>query len=102
VDTSLVKAVLMNFFNPNVYIFWGTIGAPIVLAGWQQSPMAGWSFLIGFYFTIIPALALLITLFGTTNRLDTVMQRRISLLLAFVLLAFGFYQIWQGLFSLLA
>jgi len=100
-DASLVKAILMNFLNPNVYIFWGTIGATIVLSGWEQSPMAGWSFLIGFYLTIIPALALLITLFGTAGKLDEKYRRRIGKTLAFVLFGFGIYQIWQGLQFLL-
>ncbi len=100
-DASLIKAILMNFFNPNVYIFWGTIGATIVLSGWEQSPMAGWSFLIGFYLTIIPSLALLITLFGTAGRLDEKFRRRIGILLAAVLFGFGIYQIWQGLLILL-
>ena len=101
-DASLIKAILMNFFNPNVYIFWGTIGATIVLSGWEQSPMAGWSFLIGFYLTIIPALALLITLFGTAGKLDEKFRRRIGIILAAVLFSFGIYQIWQGLQVLLA
>jgi len=100
-NASLIKAILMNFFNPNVYIFWGTIGATIVLSGWEQSAMAGWSFLIGFYLTIIPALALLITLFGTAGTLDEKFRRQIGILLAAVLFGFGIYQIWQGLVILL-
>ena len=101
VNGSLIKAILMNFLNPNVYIFWGTIGATIVLSGWEQSTMTGWSFLIGFYLTIIPALALLITIFGTAGRLDEKIRRRIGFLMAALLFIFGIYQIWQGLAILL-
>jgi threonine/homoserine/homoserine lactone efflux protein len=93
---SLLKAALINLLNPNVYIFWGTIGAPIVLEGWSQSAWRGWSFFLGMYGTIVPATAAMIVLFGTTGRLKPAWRRNISGVLAALLLALGMFQLLRA------
>jgi threonine/homoserine/homoserine lactone efflux protein len=91
---------LMNFLNPNVYIFWGTIGAPIVLEGWQTAFWQGMAFIVGMYGIMIPATAGLIILFGTTGQLKPDVQRMISGGLALLLSGVALYQIGTGIFSL--
>jgi threonine/homoserine/homoserine lactone efflux protein len=98
---SIVKATLMNFLNPNVYIFWGTIGAPIVLDGWQTAFWLGTAFIVGMYGIMIPATAGLIILFGTTGQLKPDVQRMISGGLALLLSGVALYQIGTGIFSLI-
>ena len=51
--TSLNKAILINFLNPNPYIFWMTIGGPLLLKGFNVSTLNGVSFLIAFYLVMI-------------------------------------------------
>jgi threonine/homoserine/homoserine lactone efflux protein len=99
---SLVKAVLMNLLNPNIYIFWSTIGGPIVLEGWKTSAAHGWSFIAGMYGAMIPATAALIVLFGATGRLAGRGRKWLQITLAVLMVAIGTYQIWQGVGGLLS
>lgn len=93
---SLLSAAAINILSPSVYLFWSTIGAPIVLEGWQISPMHGLSFVIGMYTVFIPALATLIILFAQTGRLPNKAQKWIGYGLALLLALLGFYQIYVG------
>jgi len=94
---SFLRAALMNLLNPNVYIFWGTIGAPIVLDGWQTSFWQGAAFILAMYGVMIPANAGLIVLFGTTGQLKPAVRRALSAALALLLVGVGLYQIGTGL-----
>ncbi len=52
---SIVKGVLVNLLNPHPYLFWGTVGAPLMLK-WQQShPAAPCVFLAAFYGLLVGA-----------------------------------------------
>ncbi|WP_243360009.1 LysE family translocator [Fundidesulfovibrio terrae] len=51
------KGVATNLLNPNVWIFWGTVGAPTVLEAFGSSVAAGAGFLAGFYVCLIGAFA---------------------------------------------
>lgn len=99
---SLARAVFMNLLNPNVYIFWATIGAPIVLDGWTRSAWSGWSFILGMYGVLIPATAGLIVLFGTVGNLKPSVRRWVGLGLAVLLAAIGIYQLATGMTGLLS
>lgn len=46
---SLFRGVAANFTNPSPYLFWGTVGGPLLLSTWRASPAAAVAFLIGFY-----------------------------------------------------
>jgi threonine/homoserine/homoserine lactone efflux protein len=37
---SLAKGVLVNFLSPHPYLFWLTVGGPMVLRGWERSAPA--------------------------------------------------------------
>ena len=93
---SLFSAAAINILSPSVYLFWTTIGAPIVLDGWQISPLHGLSFIIGMYSVFIPSLVALIILFGQTGRLPAKAQKWIGYGLALLLALLGLYQIWVG------
>jgi threonine/homoserine/homoserine lactone efflux protein len=47
------KAVLANFLNPNPYLFWLTVGAPILISG--RRPLTWAAFLAGFYVCLVGA-----------------------------------------------
>jgi threonine/homoserine/homoserine lactone efflux protein len=42
---SMRRGLLVNFLNPNVYVFWLTVGGPIILKAWAQTPLAAAGFL---------------------------------------------------------
>lgn len=46
---SLRRAVAANFLNPSPYLFWGTVGSPIVREAWARSPLAAVAFLVAFF-----------------------------------------------------
>jgi threonine/homoserine/homoserine lactone efflux protein len=98
---SFWKTVGINLLNPNVYIFWSTIGVPIVLEGWQQSAWMGAAFILGMYAMLIPVTAGLIVLFGTAGRLKSNWQRVVNAALAVLLVGVGLYQIFQGVSALI-
>lgn len=45
---SLRRAVVANFLNPSPYLFWSTVGGPIVRDAWADSPLAVAAFLLPF------------------------------------------------------
>ena len=90
------QSILINYLNPNVYIFWGTVGVPIILEGLESSTAQGISFILGFYLTLVIALAVMIYLFGSVGKLNSRGQRFLTLFLTLILFCFGGYMIWQS------
>ncbi|MCA9873963.1 MAG: LysE family transporter [Anaerolineales bacterium] len=96
VSQNILKAALMNALSPNPYIFWGTIGGPILIAAWRHSPAWGVSYLAGFYGTLIGGFIAFIALFAVAKSLDPRLSRVLSGVSALALLLFGLYQLWSG------
>ena len=94
---SLLRAALMNFLNPNPWIFWSLVTGPILIRAWEESPDKGIAFLIGFYGAMIACLALIIILFGTARRLGPRVNRAALGISAVALAGFGIYQIIKGI-----
>ena len=101
VNQSIWKAALMNFLNPNPFVFWGTVGGIILLEAWAISVWHAVAFLVGLYGTLIGGFAFFIVLFGTVGRLDPRINRGLSLVSAVALVLFGLWQLWSGLTPLL-
>ncbi len=68
---------LVNLLNPNPYVFWGTVGGPLLLAGWRRDPALGLGFLALFYGGIVGANLALALLFGQTHRFGETGRRRV-------------------------
>lgn len=96
------KAVTMNLFNPNPYIFWSIIGGPIVIEAWRTSSGLAISFLSGFYVALVGGFALTILIFALARQLGPKVTYVLSIVSAVALLAFGLYQIWAGVIALLS
>jgi threonine/homoserine/homoserine lactone efflux protein len=55
---ALKRGVIVNFLNPHPYLFWVTVGAPILVAGHAESGAASPAgFLAGFYLCLVGAKA---------------------------------------------
>lgn len=50
---SLRKAILVNVTNPHPYLFWFSLGAPMILKAWDEKPTAAILFIIGFYVCLV-------------------------------------------------
>jgi len=50
---SLRRGALVNVLNPNPYLFWFSVGAPIVIKGWREDPFGAAVFVAGFYGSLV-------------------------------------------------
>ena len=47
--SDLLKGVITNLLNPHPWLFWLTVGAPILVTAWSDTPARAVAFLAGFY-----------------------------------------------------
>ena len=66
---SLGKGVLVNALNPHPYLFWVTVGAPMMIKAWKESPLMAIAFLTGFYVCLVGSKVFIATLAGTSRQL---------------------------------
>jgi threonine/homoserine/homoserine lactone efflux protein len=45
----LLQGVMANILNPHPWLFWLSVGAPILSSAWSRAPGRGVAFLVGFY-----------------------------------------------------
>jgi threonine/homoserine/homoserine lactone efflux protein len=96
---TLLNAIVLNFLNPNPYIFWSVVAGPIMLSGWRESAKLGITFIVGFYGTFVCILVALIVVFATAGRLNPQVNRILTVITAVALAAFGVYQITVGIIA---
>jgi threonine/homoserine/homoserine lactone efflux protein len=53
VAKSLTKGILANFLNPHPYLFWMTVGTPLLLKTWENGPGGAIFWLFGFYLMLV-------------------------------------------------
>ncbi|MDP2848257.1 MAG: LysE family transporter [Humidesulfovibrio sp.] len=61
---SLRKGVLANLLSPSPYLFWGSVGAPLLAQAWDAGAAAAAAFLAGFFGCLIGAKVLVAWLTG--------------------------------------
>ena len=95
---SLLRAIGINFFNPNLYIYWLTICGPLALSALRTSGFAMMFFFIGTFFICITSAKLgLALLFGSVRHsLDLRFIIWINRLLGIALFFFAASFLWQG------
>ncbi|MCG5516660.1 MULTISPECIES: LysE family translocator [unclassified Ectothiorhodospira] len=54
-ERSLQKAVLANMFSPHPYLFWLSVGGPIIIRAYESGPWAPVGFIAAFYALLIGA-----------------------------------------------
>lgn len=45
----LAKGIVTNLLSPHPWLFWLTVGGPILVTAWNDNPGRGFAFLAGFY-----------------------------------------------------
>jgi threonine/homoserine/homoserine lactone efflux protein len=50
---SLRDGVITNFLNPHPYLFWTTVGAPMILRAWTEGGGRAAAFIAGFYLCLV-------------------------------------------------
>ncbi len=95
---SLQKGIMLNLINPAPYLFWITIGGPIIIPAYEENPFSILLFLIGFYALLVGSKIVLS--YGTSKSRDFLTGRLyiyIMRVLGGVLVIFAIYFIMQGL-----
>ena len=93
---SVLKAGILNLLNPNPYIFWISVGGPILVAGWRAGAAQGLGFLGSFYAVMIGSLTVFIIIFGKVGEISAKVNKALSGIAALALLLFGAYLILSG------
>ncbi|MEW6719261.1 MAG: LysE family translocator [Thermodesulfobacteriota bacterium] len=66
---SLLKGALVNALSPHPYLFWLTVGAPMILKGRETGPAAAALFVAGFLGCLVGSKMSLAVLAGRSSRL---------------------------------
>lgn len=96
---SFAKAVLMNALSPGPYIFWSTIAGPLFWRAWAEAQWLAYAFLAAFGVALVAGLAAYVWATGSTRHIDDRYKPLVNGAVAVVLLGFGAYQIYAGLFA---
>jgi threonine/homoserine/homoserine lactone efflux protein len=66
---SIKKGVLANFLNPQPYLFWITVGTPMLIKSWALKPVNAILWVIGFYALLVGSKITLAILVGHWRKL---------------------------------
>jgi threonine/homoserine/homoserine lactone efflux protein len=93
------KAIAMNAVSPGPYLFWGTVGGPLLIESWHKSAGHAGAFVLGFYLTLIGGIIGYVILFAAASSIDPRITRALNFVSALALLLFGLYRLYQGIFN---
>jgi len=94
---SLLKGVTVNFLNPSPYLFWITVGGPIIITAYMRNVYSPWLFIVGFYAFLVGSKIVLAVVSGKSREFLTGRPYiYIMRILGVILLLFALYLIYQG------
>ena len=65
---ALTKGVVVNLLNPHPYLFWLTVGAPLLIKLWATAPLASAGWASGFYVTLVGTKIVIALIVGQSKR----------------------------------
>jgi threonine/homoserine/homoserine lactone efflux protein len=93
----LWRASIVNWLNPNPYLFWTLVGGPTLIAALNQSVWYGVAFLVGMYSVFIGGMLIIAAVFHFARNLGPQVVRGLLLISIVVLAIFGSLLIQRGL-----
>ncbi len=93
----LWHAAIVNWLNPNPYLFWTLVGGPTLIAALNQAVWYGVAFLVGMYGVFIGGMLMIAGVFHFARNLGPRVVRSLLLLSIVVLVIFGILLIQRGL-----
>jgi threonine/homoserine/homoserine lactone efflux protein len=90
-----LPALLVNVTSPGAWLFWSTVGGPILAADWRAGVARALAFLAGFYACISGGNAALIALAGGIARAGPRAARALGYASGAALLGFAAWQGWR-------
>jgi threonine/homoserine/homoserine lactone efflux protein len=98
---SLGKGVMVNLLSPYPYLFWLTVGAPMIVRGWGENPVRAGLFVAGFMTCLVGAKVIIAVTAGRSRHfLNGKAYRFIMRLLGALLVVFAVLLMKDGLFML--
>jgi threonine/homoserine/homoserine lactone efflux protein len=91
-----VRAIAVNFTNPNAWIFWSLVGGPILAEAWRAAPARAAIFLAGFYLLLVGGNAGLVLAAAQASRLGPAFARGLGAASGVALVLFGLWQVGRG------
>jgi threonine/homoserine/homoserine lactone efflux protein len=102
VPRSLLKGIITNFLNPSPYIFWFTIGAPIILKASVEDISHAIAFLGGMYGCLVSSKIVVALLLDHSRALLSSTAYTWTIRgLGIILLFFAVYFFWEGAVKIL-
>ena len=97
----LKELMIANLVNPNPYLFWFTVGAPLMVNSFQHTWGSGITYLFSFYLGLCGVKLLIAIATGKSrNFLHGILYRRIMQFLGFALIGFSIMLFRDGLIFL--
>ena len=97
----LREIMIANLTNPNPYLFWFTVGAPIMVRSFQHNLSKGIIFLVSFYLGMVGIKLILAIATGESRDfLQGFLYRSTMQLLSLMLICFAIYLMLDGISSL--
>jgi len=94
---SLAKGVAANALSPHPYLFWLTVGGPVIVRGWSESPVGSLAFLLVFFACLVGAKILTAWITGRSSQwLSGTVYRVILFILGGLLALYAFLLIREG------
>ena len=93
----VLRAMAVNFTNPNVWIWWSGAAGPILVAAWRASPWSAAGFLAAFYGVLVGGSALLVLLASRLARAGPGLGRGLGALSGAALVLFGAWRLGRSL-----
>jgi threonine/homoserine/homoserine lactone efflux protein len=93
----LWRAAIVNWLNPNPYIFWTLVGGPTLIAALNQALAYGAAFLVGMYGVFVGSMLIIVGVFHFARNLGPRIVRGMLLISIGVLAMLGAVLLTQGL-----
>jgi threonine/homoserine/homoserine lactone efflux protein len=95
---SLTRGAIVNALNPHPYLFWLSVGGPLIIKAWEKSPLGAMAFVGVFYFCLVGSKLFLAILVGRSRQaLMGNYYRHLMRLLGVLLLIFALLLFRDGL-----
>ena len=94
----LKEIIIANLLNPNPYLFWFTVGSPLMVRSFQHNWSKGTCFLLSFYLGLIGVKLILALAAGKSRDfLQGLLYQRTMQLLRLMLMGFAVYLVLEGM-----
>ena len=93
----VVRAIVVNLTNPNVWIWWSGAAGPTLVGAWRESAWSAAAFLAGFYVLLVGGSALLVVLASRLARAGPGLARGLGALSGAALVLFGAWRLGRSL-----